>query len=319
MNANKDRNEYILDGLPLEMPGLEISPLYRPIAYKSKHNVYYTDYVSSEESRIKHSHYQHDEIVDIDFIWEPNKRLVECMPENLRFNWAVASHVFEHVPDPIGWILEVFETLNDGSIFSLAQPSKYYCFDRIRKNTEVSDLISLWLDKQKIPSTSQLYDFLSNSTSDEYSMAGDASRDHDDFKRHYTKQQALEFVINAWENGTYFDAHCSVFTPDSLYNILNEINDIGLINATISDPIDNKGEFYIRIIKNGIPRVQHPGMSFKDKNILNNTDYSEKYSNDLTHARNAFSEAVIAQNVLKSKIEILEHKRFSLLRNFFRR
>lgn len=65
-------------GLSLDEPGLDVSPLFRPIALKSKHNVHYTDYTSAENSRSKHKHanYEHDEIMEIDFIWTPGERLI---------------------------------------------------------------------------------------------------------------------------------------------------------------------------------------------------------------------------------------------------
>ncbi|CRL44751.1 hypothetical protein SGGMMB4_02016 [Sodalis glossinidius str. 'morsitans'] len=69
MKDNTLRKSYILQNLPLQLPGLETYPLFRSATDKALHNVCYTDYTSAEESRQKHAHYEHDEIVDIDFIW----------------------------------------------------------------------------------------------------------------------------------------------------------------------------------------------------------------------------------------------------------
>ena len=132
------REENLLMGLNLDLPGLEVSPLFRPIALKAKHNVYYTDYTdytSAEDSRSKHANYEHDEIMEIDFIWTPGKRLINCVENDMRFNWAVSSHVMEHVPDPIGWLIEIFEVLKPGAVLSLALPDKSFvsiCFVAIR-------------------------------------------------------------------------------------------------------------------------------------------------------------------------------------------
>lgn len=170
MKDNALRKTVILQNLPLQLPGLEISPLFRPATDKALHNVCYTDYTSAEDSRQKHAHYEHDDIVDIDFIWHPHATLESCVPGHQRFDWAVASHVLEHVPDPLGWILEVLAVLNDGAIFSLVLPNKRYCFDRFRQTSSAAQWLQWWLTRQRIPAPQQLYDFLRNCTSDDGEM-----------------------------------------------------------------------------------------------------------------------------------------------------
>lgn len=67
-------------GLNLSLPGIEIAPLYRPAVRKSMANVYYVDVWSAEESRLSHANYEHPEIMEIDHIWAPNRKLVDCTP-----------------------------------------------------------------------------------------------------------------------------------------------------------------------------------------------------------------------------------------------
>lgn len=82
----QDRKELLLDGLAIDNQGLEVSPLYRPTATRPYANVFYTDYCSSEESRRKHKDYEHPPIVEIDFVWNPQKDLVNCVPDGMKFN-----------------------------------------------------------------------------------------------------------------------------------------------------------------------------------------------------------------------------------------
>lgn len=258
------RKRYILQNLPLQQPGLEIAPLFRPATDKLRHNVFYTDYTSTSVSREKHAHYEHDDIVELDFIWHPAEPLRHCVPEGQTFDWAVASHVLEHVPDPIGWILEVMAVLNPGAVFSLVLPNKRYCFDRFRSTTEVADLLDVWLRRQRTPAPRQLYDFLKNCTSDGhemYDLLKDLSPEAYNQTRqpHYSQQQALEFVLHAWTTGTYLDAHCSVFTPQSAYALFNELVALGIVNVDVSRPYEYEDEFYLRLTKRGEPLVQHPG------------------------------------------------------------
>jgi methyltransferase family protein len=257
------RRPQLIAGLQLEKAGLEISPLYRPTLLKSEHNVFYTDCTSAESSRKKHSNYEHDEIVELDFIWVPGKRLIECAPENFRFSWAIASHVLEHVPDPIGWILEVFQVLEEGASFSLALPDKRFCYDVFRRETDVADLIDSWIRHQTIPSPRQIYDFLSRSvdgSGGEGFRAFDTAERFEDAARTYSDKEALKFAISAWISGSYHDVHCSVFTPESFVSVFSQLNDLGVINVEISTPTLGKEEFYVKLKKVGEPSVAHPGI-----------------------------------------------------------
>lgn len=304
---SNSRVENLLMGLSLDLPGLEVSPLFRPIAIKSKHNVYYTDYTSAEESRIKHANYEHDEIMEIDFIWYPGKRLINCIDNEMRFDWAVSSHVLEHVPDPIGWLIEVFEVLKPGAVFSLALPDKRFCYDKFRRDTDVADLIDMWIRRQRIPSPRQIFDFLSRSvdgSGEPGQRAFEVAKNFEEADRTYTDDQALEFVKYVWTTGNYLDVHCSVFTPESFVEIFKNINKLGILNVEISEPIVENGEFIVKMIKVGEPKIEHPGpphpaaIGF----IESSADSLEALKLDLAHARKAFDDAVLIQNQLKDQL-----------------
>lgn len=255
------RKKHLLNGLMLDKPGLEVSPLFRPTVVKQECSVYYTDYTSAEDSRQKHSGYEHDEIVDIDFIWRPGKRLSDCIRGDKKFQWALASHVLEHVPNPVGWISQVLDTLEVGGIFSLALPDKRFCFDVFRRETEVSDLIDLWIREQSIPSPLQIYDFLSHSidgSGDDGNKSFDTEKPFEGASRVYTDKQALEFVIHAWMNNAYLDAHCSVFTPESFVRVFTKLVELGILNVSITEPVIGQGEFFVKLIKKGEPVTRHP-------------------------------------------------------------
>lgn len=309
---SSDRKHELLKGLNLHKTGIEISPLYRPTVRKEDGCVYYADYCSAEESRRKHADYEHDEIMEVDFVWTPGRRLRECVPHEYSFDWAISSHVLEHVPNPIGWLTEVFEVLNDGATFSIALPDKRYCYDKFRRTTDAADLIDAWIRDQAIPSPYQLFDFLSRSVdgSGEWgARAFDTADRFEDAKRHYTDKNALDFVLASWTTGDYFDVHCSAFTPDSFASVFKQIRDLGLLNIEISEPVVARDEFFIQLKKMGPPTIAHPGTLHASKDI------SLGISKDLEHAKMAFEEAVAVQNKLKNvSIGIskdLEHARMA--------
>ncbi|WKV52088.1 class I SAM-dependent methyltransferase [Dickeya fangzhongdai] len=294
------RIERIILGIDMSTPGIEISPLYNPITDKSKHNVYYTDYTSAEESRKKHADYEHDEIVDLDFIWDQKLTLSECIPAGNKFEWAIASHVLEHVPDPIGWINEILDTLNDRGILSLVLPNADLIADHLRKKTEASDLIESWLYGRELPGPSQLYDFLRNTISKrDTSVTLDGSR-------HYTKKQAIDFVIHSWTTGEYLDAHCSVFSPASFIELIEELALLGIMNVKVVEFSPAGQEFYVKLQKMGPPSLLRP-QRFSPYSSMESSDHQiSNLTKDLQHARTAFNQAIEVQEELKKEIEALK-------------
>lgn len=298
MSLRKKRILYKLDPKKL---GLEISPLYSPITDKKIHNVEYTDYTSAEESRRKHAAYVHDEIMDLNFIWEQDLPLYECAGGKGKYSWAIASHVLEHVPNPIGWMNEIFAVIDDGGYLSLALPDPSFTSDLYRETTKFHHVLDAWMNKYTIPSTYQLYDFIRNTTSQGVTATA-SPRD-----RHYPPQEAFSFCMHAWNKGEYIDAHCNVFTPVSFEDIINEANLHGIMNVEIDDIASGDREFYVRLKKLGSPSINAPESNAAPSVIEN--------GKELSHYRKAFRESINAQEVLKKEIERLKNR--SLLRRIF--
>lgn len=294
------RKERILLGMDMSTPGIEISPLYNPVTDKSKHNVFYTDYTSADESRKKHANYEHPEIVDLDFVWDQQFPLSSCVPDNKKFEWAVACHVLEHVPDPIGWLNEILDCLNVEGVVSIVLPNSDLMSDKLRKKTEVSDMLESWLNRRKMPGPAQIYDFLRNNMSQ-----GDTSIVSSD-GRHYTKQQALDFTLHSWNNTEYLDVHCSVFTPWGFEEIINEITTLGIMNVEVVEICPGELEFYAKLKKKGEPRISRDDTRSPLKSLISEPTITESLHADLHHARNAFAQAVAIQDELKREIERLK-------------
>ena len=266
----EERVQILTEGLQLNGSGLEIAPFYRPTVRKPAYNISYTDYTTAEELIKKHRHLSiaqqiAEETVEVDFIWYPEKDLFQCA-SGATFDYVIASHVIEHVPNVIGWLSQILSVLNVGGVLSLAVPNKHYTFDAYRRETSVHEMIDTWLRSQSIPSPAQIYDMLSNSADvPPGSMPFKEGIPFEALSRNYTDQQALEFAFSSFKTGQYLDIHCSVFTPESLQNCLLKIRDLGILNIAISEPISRGSEFFIKIQKLGEPRIKHPGRHAKSR------------------------------------------------------
>jgi len=126
-----DRKHYLLARIdPATQHGLEIGALCRPVISPAAGHIEYVDRLSTEALREK---YAADPNVDVSQIVPVSYVLgASTLPEavgDARFDYVIASHVIEHVPDPIGWFREIAAVLKPGGVLALAIPDKRWTFD----------------------------------------------------------------------------------------------------------------------------------------------------------------------------------------------
>ena len=117
--------------------GLEIGPLTRPLLTKVDGRTFYADHSSTEDLIKK---YKGDpavpegDICEVDY----DLRVVPLSKTNNHgnYDYVVASHVIEHVPDIIGWLGEIESILKVGGSLALVVPDKRYTFDYFRRESQ---------------------------------------------------------------------------------------------------------------------------------------------------------------------------------------
>ena len=155
-----ERRSRLLGTLDLTSgPGIEFGPLAAPLVRKTKGDVVYVDHATRVDLTAKYAGdaaVDARHIVDVDVVWT-GQPLHTCLPHR-DYAYVVASHVIEHLPDPVGWLMEIAGILRPGGIVILAVPDKRYTFDRFRQLTTVSDLLDAYLRKSRRPSPGQVFD-----------------------------------------------------------------------------------------------------------------------------------------------------------------
>ena len=160
-----DRRSKLLNHIqPASQEGLEIGPLASPIITKTESagRIWYVDHATADVLKEKYRNDPNvriDEIVDIDYIWG-QAGLSELVQGRL-FDYVLASHVIEHVPDMLGWLKEVGEVLKDDGILSLAVPDKRYSFDYLRELSTVGMLIEAFMLHRRRPGPREIFDYFS--------------------------------------------------------------------------------------------------------------------------------------------------------------
>jgi hypothetical protein len=262
-----DRWHALTAPLNLRGTGLEIAPYFYPLLDKAKHDVCYVDCIDNDtiaRKSVENPGAVGREIPRIDWVWTPGKSLRSCIPAHIAFDYCVATHVIEHVPDMIGWLNQIFEVMRDGAVLALALPDRRYTMGYYRRETSLGDVIGNWMLAPSSPTAAQIVDFLSQSFHDTRRKLGDqmfdVSQPFAAAPRHYSDGQALDFAALSHRAGVYLDVHCTVWTPTSFVEVMSRVIGMGLINAQLSEPIGRNpssgwDEFIIHMTKLGEPRI----------------------------------------------------------------
>ena len=130
-------------GSPRELRGIEIGALDFPTFNKEESQVKFVDNLSYEELMEKYkdsSVFNPQEIVRPDYVV---KTLEEYHTIGERFDYIIACHVLEHVPNPWGFIRTLGELLvKRGKLFLTIPDKRFIAEDRWRENTPFPHLLA---------------------------------------------------------------------------------------------------------------------------------------------------------------------------------
>ena len=228
---HQDRLASLLQGLDLSTTsGLEIGPLHNPILHKPDARVLYVDHVGTEALREKYGpdpQVDPARIVEVDIVWDGGSLDEAC--GHRRFDYVVASHVIEHVPDLIGWLAQLKSVLHPSGTIRLIIPDRRYCFDYRRETSSVADMILAARAGSTIPGSRQILDFMLNIAALDLAEAwnGEPGAGPPPQRRDY--DQAMATMQHALSQNAYHDVHCWVFTPLAFASLMRQLAAYGLL------------------------------------------------------------------------------------------
>ena len=257
--------------------GLELGPLFSPLVSKDEADISYADHVSTEGLKEKYEGHpinghplRLEDIAPIDYALGDNS--LKDTIKRRKFDYVIASHVMEHIPDLVSWFADVSAVLKDGGILSLVIPDKRYTFDILRNESRPADVVGAYLDKHTRASSSAMYDYMNNFRQE--IVAAEVWQDpHADYskKPKLSFNRAYELCLENIEPDNYVDSHCFVFTPYSFFEIIRALIKHDLFDYEIAyfkDTPENQLEFYVSLRKapassrarklRSIPRLPKP-------------------------------------------------------------
>jgi len=214
--------------------GIEIGALDRPVL--APPSVRYVDYTTTAELRKDHlgrkSPVERDAIVQVDHIWR-EQHLAEVLTGYTPLDFAIASHVIEHVPDLARWFRELGEVIRPGGVLSLVVPDRRFTFDRLRSETCIEEVVAAALEERRSPSPQQVYDFYAKHVQLDPLEAWSHDLDHESLKPVHDRAASLSMAREAALGSSYVDCHCWVFTPRSFLDLLEELNQLDWLGFSV--------------------------------------------------------------------------------------
>ncbi|CAN5353706.1 hypothetical protein BH10PSE17_BH10PSE17_26320 [soil metagenome] len=248
-----DKAAKLLVGIDLNAKrGAEIGALDKPIIPPTTPGVCYFDYLSTEELLAK---YRDDpnvtipNVVPVSHVWR-GEPLESIVGPDLRFDYIVASHVIEHVPDLVGWLRDLVSVLAPGGQIRLAVPDRRYCFDLLRQNTQITDVLIAHIAKAKTPQPRAVVDWALHVADVECLAIWRGEINRTALKRLIPPDHAIELGRSAMFDGAYHDVHCWTFTPLSFARLMRALCAYGLLSVKCASYLDTDRyslEFFVNL------------------------------------------------------------------------
>jgi hypothetical protein len=234
---------------PTTMRGVEVGPSFSPVLPKSSGaDVTVIDHADAPTLRDKYRAHGVDveAIEDVDVVWAGGS-LIGALGAQAPFDFIIASHVVEHLPDPIGFLADCEALLAPGGVLSLALPDSRYCFDCFRPLTSIGQWVDARLAGRTQHTAGTVLDHTLHAAKRGESIAWPPGaieplamvheRDHVD------AMLARSAIV-----GDYLDVHAWVFTPESFRYLVDMSRALGHTSFVVAEHHDTVGsEFFVSL------------------------------------------------------------------------
>ena len=236
-----ERAEALLHGIRPESKILELGPSHAPLAPRAEGwNVTVVDYASREALIEK---YRNDPTVNIsnieevDHVWRGGP-LHETVPADQlgSFDVLIASHVIEHIPDPVAFMQSAEQLLHpEHGVLVLAVPDKRWCFDYFKQISTTGQMLEAHRQRAQRHNAATRFDFSAYFACDGVRSGWGREKLPD--------LRLLDTLENAYQNfrdwspdpdAPYVDCHAWHFTPSSFELLILELGAVGLLDWHIS-------------------------------------------------------------------------------------
>jgi hypothetical protein len=198
-----------------ECTGLEIGASDLPTVPKGAGVCRYADFRTREEM-VEMWQLPPETVCAVDYLLFRRRSVVEQIED--RFEYVIACHVLEHVPDPISFLNDLRSLLSPGpgKVIFLTLPDKRATLDRTRPSTTLERLLGYHFEKARSPSFEQVLEFHRHWVGYEH------------WNKPLPAREAYEYARTSIASGDA-DAHCHVWQDHEFHTQVGELIDEGFL------------------------------------------------------------------------------------------
>jgi SAM-dependent methyltransferase len=244
------RRDMILASLDLpSLEGVEIGALTSPLVTPAEGRIFYVDHTDTKtlkENYRFHPDVDVTRIVQVDAVWGSNT-LQDCIGAGRKVDYVAASHVIEHTPDLVTWLAEIRAILRPDGTLRLAIPDRRYSFDYLRFESRIHDVLDAYLRKPRTPLPRMIIEHHSLLRHVDAAAAWNGALDPGTLKPYSSTPNGLAAARSVFENGSYHDVHCWVFTPLTFAELCIELAELDLLGLACGYHIEtlrDRAEFF---------------------------------------------------------------------------
>ena len=260
-----ERNARLLGGLSKDDALIEIGPSFAPVAPKRDGwRTVVVDHASRDELVAKytgHPHVDPAQIEEVDRIWTggPLDALFPAA-EHGTYRALLASHVIEHIPDPISFFALTARLLHPTEgVLSLAVPDKRWCFDLLKPPSTTGQVLAAHRARATRHAPAALFDHVAYYAED----AGRPSWGREPLPglRLMASLELAKANFDAWSDAPdspYIDCHAWHFTPASFELLILELGALGLVDWHVDWIAPQPAVEFLVHLRRGVRRFASP-------------------------------------------------------------
>lgn len=247
------RGDKIFHALNCEGLGLEIGPSYSPMMPKRDGwNVEIADHLDAQSLRNKYAAWGVDgaAIEDVDYVIGEGG-LFAAIGKESRFDFIVASHVIEHVPDVVQFLVDCEKLLKPDGVLSLVVPDKNFCFDLLKPLTTTGQILQAHLERRSRHSPGTIFDAHAlHARTRDGAIVWTEAIDPAQLELVHTLGEAKQIMDDYVRSTQFIDVHAWQFIPASFDRVISDCAQMGLINFEVEVSFGTAGhEFFISLRK----------------------------------------------------------------------
>lgn len=257
LSPSQSRNAIVRAELDVTGRGIELGPLDKPImAKRDGYNVEIVDYLDTEALRAQYGHELHvgvdaSLIEEVDHV-SHGETLTELIGAENAYEWIVASHVIEHIPDLVSFLQDVERILSPTGRLGLVVPDKRFCFDYYGELSTSGQIVDAFVEKRTKPTLGQVVDYFSRTSQVNGAIAWGQVQGV--VPELMYSAEAVRDGYRRSMGGDDFggEIHCWRFTPESFRLILSDLRALGLTTLGIVADHETVGiEFFATLGRSG--------------------------------------------------------------------